>query len=94
MGFSLTEMFKHMGGVAWGVTITLLLMSVISIGIITLAYLIFVASKLADLQQAGMRGGFPIHVASAFKNFVGTNAVEVMARAAAPGFHFARERLG
>jgi biopolymer transport protein ExbB/biopolymer transport protein TolQ len=26
-------MFKHMGGVAWGVTITLLLMSVISIGI-------------------------------------------------------------
>jgi len=33
MGFSLVEMFKHMGGVAWGVTITLLLMSVISIGI-------------------------------------------------------------
>ena len=33
MGFSLTEMFKHMGGVAWGVTITLLLMSIISIGI-------------------------------------------------------------
>jgi biopolymer transport protein ExbB/TolQ len=33
MGLSLTEMFKHMGGVAWGVTITLLLMSVISIGI-------------------------------------------------------------
>jgi biopolymer transport protein ExbB/TolQ len=33
MGFGLVEMFKHMGGVAWGVTITLLLMSVISIGI-------------------------------------------------------------
>ena len=33
MGFSLTEMFKHMGGVAWAVTITLLLMSILSIGI-------------------------------------------------------------
>ena len=33
MGFSLVDMFKHMGAVAWGVIITLLLMSVISIGI-------------------------------------------------------------
>jgi biopolymer transport protein ExbB/biopolymer transport protein TolQ len=33
MGFSLTEMFKHMGGVAWGVVITLLIMSILSIGI-------------------------------------------------------------
>jgi hypothetical protein len=39
---------------------------------------VVVASELADLRAAGVRGGFPVDEARAFTVFIGTNAIEVV----------------
>ena len=57
-------------------------------------HLIFVAGEFANLQRAGVRGGFPIDVARALQNFVGTDAVEIVTRAATPGFDLAGYGIG
>ena len=41
-----------------------------------------------------MGGGFPIDVAGAFERFVGADAVEIVAGAAAPGFDFSGQGVG
>ena len=45
-------------------------------------HLIFVAGEFADLQRTRVRGGFPIDVARALENFIGTDAVEIVTGAA------------
>jgi len=56
-------------------------------------HLIFVAGKFANLERTRVRGGFPIDVAGALQHFVGTDAVEIVARAATPGFDLAGDGI-
>ena len=46
------------------------------------------AGKLADLQVARVSGGFPIHVTGALQDFVGTDAIEVVAPSLLRRFEF------
>src|SRR6185503_1923547 len=46
------------------------------------------ADELAHLQVTGVRSGFPVDVASAFADFVGSDAIEVVTAASGVGFEF------
>lgn len=53
--------------------------------------LLLLTGELADLEVAGVGGGFPIDVAGAFEGFVGADAVEIATEAAVVGFDFAAD---